>query len=188
MTNLERAKKRYIGKEVGVFKILSVIEPDNKTYKGKVLCNVCGQTSTRRLTTSHLKSLGSCGCKGPSNKDYVGEISASLWNEIKSHKGRTSRQGMEFTITRQDAWKMFLKQERRCTYTGQRLSMPRKRESKGKYYKEGNASLDRIDSSKGYIPGNIQWVDKKINIMKNKLSEEWFLHLCKLVAGACEIL
>lgn len=36
-------------------------------------------------------------------------------------------------------------------------------------------SLDRVDSSKGYIRGNIQWVTKRINWMKGDLSMEEFL-------------
>jgi hypothetical protein len=39
--------------------------------------------------------------------------------------------------------------------------------------------VDRIDSTKGYIVGNIQWVDKQINIMKNRMNEKDFLSLCE---------
>lgn len=45
----------------------------------------------------------------------------------------------------------------------------------------GDASLDRIDSSKGYIPGNVQWVDKRVNYMKQALPEGEFAELCRLV-------
>jgi hypothetical protein len=45
-----------------------------------------------------------------------------------------------------------------------------------------DGSIDRIDSSQGYITGNIQWVHKDINKMKNDLNEDWFKLLCKLVA------
>lgn len=36
-------------------------------------------------------------------------------------------------------------------------------------------SLDRIDSSLGYIKGNVRWVHKDINIMKWNMSDEEFL-------------
>ena len=50
------------------------------------------------------------------------------------------------------------------------------------------ASLDRIDSSKGYVIGNVQWVHKDINIMKNKFDNQYFIDMCKKIAsGACEI-
>ena len=40
------------------------------------------------------------------------------------------------------------------------------------------ASLDRIDSKKGYIEGNIQWVHKDINRMKWAFNEDYFIKLC----------
>lgn len=41
------------------------------------------------------------------------------------------------------------------------------------------ASLDRIDSSKGYVKNNVQWVHKTINIMKQAQSNEEFIKLCR---------
>lgn len=43
-------------------------------------------------------------------------------------------------------------------------------------------SIDRIDSNIGYEEGNIQWVDKRINMMKGSLSNEEFVELCTKVA------
>ena len=45
----------------------------------------------------------------------------------------------------------------------------------------GNASLDRIDSSLGYITGNVQWVDGKVNLAKRAMSDEEFIEMCKRV-------
>jgi hypothetical protein len=47
--------------------------------------------------------------------------------------------------------------------------------------KETTASLDRIDSSKGYIKTNVQWVHKKVNKMKQDTSVDEFKHYCKLI-------
>ena len=47
--------------------------------------------------------------------------------------------------------------------------------------KSWNASLDRIDSSKGYIEGNVQWVHQNINMMKNKFDNQYFIEMCKLI-------
>lgn len=51
-----------------------------------------------------------------------------------------------------------------------------------KQREEGTASLDRIDSSRGYVEGNVQWVHKDVNFMKQALSQERFVELCTLVA------
>ena len=39
-------------------------------------------------------------------------------------------------------------------------------------------SLDRIDSSKGYIRGNLQWVTKRVNWMKGDMSTEELFEMC----------
>ena len=44
------------------------------------------------------------------------------------------------------------------------------------------ASLDRIDSKKGYIKGNIRWVSRSINWMKNDITDEMVWELCKLIS------
>lgn len=44
------------------------------------------------------------------------------------------------------------------------------------------ASLDRIDSSKGYEIGNVQFISTAINYMKNTMSHEDTLKLCKIIA------
>lgn len=44
-------------------------------------------------------------------------------------------------------------------------------------------SLDRIDSSKGYVEDNICITTIAINIAKNDLSKEDFIEMCKKVAN-----
>jgi len=48
-------------------------------------------------------------------------------------------------------------------------------------YANGNASLDRIDSSRGYEPDNIQWVHTDINIMKWELPLDELKYWCRKV-------
>jgi hypothetical protein len=44
-----------------------------------------------------------------------------------------------------------------------------------------SVSIDRIDSRKGYIKGNIQLVKKKVNIAKNDMTYDEFLDICRKV-------
>ncbi len=44
-------------------------------------------------------------------------------------------------------------------------------------------SLDRIDNLKGYIEGNVQWVHKRVNVMRNVLSIEEFLSWCEKITA-----
>jgi len=93
-----------------------------------------------------------------------------------------TRKPKELNITIEYAWDIFISQERRCALSGLELAFPKV--SKDKNW---TASLDRIDSSKGYVEGNVQWVHKDVNIMKNKFDNQYFINMCKKIAGgACE--
>ena len=45
------------------------------------------------------------------------------------------------------------------------------------------ASLDRIDSSEGYVPGNVQWVHLVVNDLKSNMPQEEFLNWCRDIAA-----
>lgn len=94
-------------------------------------------------------------------------IPGDLWSRIK--RGAEKR-GMEFSITIEHAWDIFNNQNGRCALSGELIEFGG-RASKKPY----TASLDRIDSSKGYIQGNIQWLHKDVNMMKNNHTSEEFL-------------
>jgi hypothetical protein len=126
----------------------------------------------------------SCGCDGPQrNKGRWrghGDISGTIWSKIrKSAEARN----LEFSISIEEAWKLFLAQDRQCALTGLPLVMPDWMASRYPGSRFKVASLDRIDNSKGYVTGNIQWVAVEINLMKLENSQEGFIELCQLVVN-----
>jgi hypothetical protein len=75
------------------------------------------------------------------------------------------------------------KQDGVCPYTGWRMILP----SSSHTYNDlpigpRNASLDRIDSARGYTPGNIQFVSYMANVAKNDFTHEQMLDFCRAVA------
>lgn len=148
------------------------------------LCR-CKCGAVRRVYTDHLtrgRSL-SCGCGRPSGDDHYkyagyGEITGNFWNNIK--RGASRKKGrsyaVAFEITIEYAWKLFLRQKRRCALSGLPLTMTNQEELR-------TASLDRIDSKLGYLVGNVQWVHKDVNRMKNTFSQQRFIEVCRAVAG-----
>lgn len=93
------------------------------------------------------------------------------------HKGRA------YNLTLQDLKDLWEKQQGICPYTGWKLILPL---SSGGWKTldapELKASLDRIDSSKGYIGGNVQFTSVMANWAKNNLEEDKLLKFCKAVA------
>jgi hypothetical protein len=73
------------------------------------------------------------------------------------------------------------KQGGKCPYTNIDLKLKRF-DSKADFDNPFiQASLDRIDSSKGYIPGNVEFVSLGINFMKNKFSKQSVLDFLELI-------
>jgi hypothetical protein len=148
-------------------------------YYWSCKCN-CGATKSvvgYSLTSDKTKS---CGCLNkqvgrnhPTWKGYE-DISASFFRQIKwSARSR----GIKFDLKVKDIWNLFIKQNKKCALSGLPLSFP-----KYALDTDYNISLDRIDSSEGYTPDNVQWVDKRINFMKITLKQEEFVKMCNLVA------
>lgn len=91
-----------------------------------------------------------------------------------SIKCGAKKRNLEFKITKEQVWELFLKQNRKCAITNIPLKLSLDNSI-------SIASLDRIDSSKGYTIDNVQWVFKVINMIKSTLILEDFIYLCSLV-------
>jgi len=131
------------------------------------------------LVTSNTKS---CGCnKNRPSWRYSGykDLSGVFWRTIVKRAGE---RGIEFdtTLTKEILYNILDKQNFKCALSGLPITLHRN-------YKEQRisqtASLDRIDSNKGYTKDNIQWVHKSVNYMKHTLGEAEFINICKLIAA-----
>lgn len=145
----------------------------NQNGKWCSTCSGCGkeQAYTRR---DHAKQSTVAGwrCKpctalekGFSANRPVGD-NKRLYNRFfNSAKDRR----VEWSISEEE---MFETYTGRCKLTGWDISTK---------YDNCTASLDRIDNSKGYVKGNIQWVHVMVNMCRNKYPLEDFLRMCKSV-------
>lgn len=149
---------------------------------------VCGNVLERRDDYLRKNSNNfSCGCmhkgklnNGASNKTWrgCGDISGMYFAGFRC---KAKVKNMEFTITIQDIWNLFEKQNRLCALTGLPISFEQSQRLKKKNGSETTASLDRIDSTKGYTIDNVQWIHKDVNRMKNAFTQDRFLEICQLV-------
>lgn len=169
----------YIGK---TFQNLTIMKCLGLNDKGKTYFEYkckCGNTGEILLT--NIDKIISCGCdRKAGSKKHLNyeEITHIMWT--RSVLGANKR-SLEFSVTKEEAWEVFLNQQRKCAISGVDLIM----EGNIKKYssRSGNASMDRKDSTKGYTKDNIQWVDKKINIAKMNMEDSEFIAMCKRVAN-----
>lgn len=85
---------------------------------------------------------------------------------------------IDFNIDIDYAWKLFEDQSGKCALSGVKLYFPTPFEHDNCQ----TASIDRIDSNKGYEEGNVQWIHKHINRMKMNMQEKDFITWCKKIA------
>lgn len=179
-TSIETRSKNMlkVGDKINEWEIIETFKKENKTYaKGKCICGTVYEKRVSEFKNSKIcnkcKGKKQTGIKRDNCRKGYKDISGTYWTALKI--GAKAR-NHEFSITIEDAWELFLKQNKRCNLSDIPLKLG--------YHIDGEqtASLDRIDNNKGYIKNNIQWVHKNINKMKHAFLEDYFINLCKLVA------
>lgn len=172
------------------FHWLKVIKK-SKSKDGKVywICKCkCGKEVELPTNSIRRNERKSCGCwvksQEYSRSHYLwcgfGEIHGKWWGGIK--RGATMR-GHEFNLDIKEAWSLFKNQNGKCALSGVDLKFCKSiREAK-----DTTASLDRIDSSKGYTIDNVQWVHKTVNLMKQGLDMNEFKYWIKTIGENLEI-
>lgn len=139
----------------------------------KFLCR-CDCGNLKLLSPSKFGVTKCCGCKSwlkrKENINFKGyeDISGYKWY---SYKHGAKLRKLPFTITIQYAWRLYLKQNRKCALTGREIKF-------GLSRKPSSASLDRINNNKGYTPRNVWWVHKDVNKVKMNLTTKQFINLC----------
>ena len=83
-----------------------------------------------------------------------------MWKNLTAIKARTKKSNLEFSIELED----LLPLPTECPVLGIPIDYSAKR---GGHYSENSPSVDRIDSSKGYIKGNVVIMSWRANRIKN---------------------
>jgi hypothetical protein len=105
-------------------------------------------------------------------------LKSANWKEIhaqthlwSSAKYRATKKGLEFNIEISD---IIIPEY--CPYLGVKLTSHKLRG-----HLDSHMSVDRIDSSKGYIKGNIEVISYRANVMKNNATKEQLISFSKNV-------
>lgn len=118
----------------------------------------------------HTKSIAVINRKKRSHHTIPGRYFYSLKHSAKLRN-------LEFNLTLDQLWQLFIKQNKLCALSGISIDFHKP----GEKYTAQTASLDRIDSSLGYTADNVRWVHKNINYMKMDLADDSFFYLCREV-------
>lgn len=156
-----------VGDRVGQWVIIDYRRRDGK-HMSDYLCRCdCGKT---RWVTAAPLSHGETKRCDDCRRDAIGRGRVSFWTKVL--RGAASR-GIPVNITAEYAFGLLKQQGNRCALTGVEIAV--------RYRSLTTASLDRIDSKRGYELDNIQWIHKDLNWMKRDLPQSRFIEWCRRV-------
>ena len=157
-----------------------VIKLDNGRYAKD--CPTCGEQQTYlRKNYAEASLREGKECKKCSNRKT--ENSSRGWHKgiriswFNKFKTSAKLRALDWEITLDDIADLYEEQEGQCALTGWDIVFP-----ECGHAQLTTVSIDRIDSSFGYLKENIQLVDKRVNMMKQSYSQEEFILVCMAVA------
>lgn len=177
--------EEHIGKTYGMLTVLARAQVSRNGVHWKCQCK-CGKARVSRAShviSGHTQSCGCLTATTVSNRRWTGhgEISGTYWSDLKAN---AIVRDIPVEIGIEQAWDLFLYQNRCCALSGLRLSFSRDLRKKGRHGQ--TASLDRINSDKGYLHSNVQWVHKDLNVMKMDMPDSTFIGWCMTISHHAE--
>lgn len=177
----EKYKKLiYIGSKFGSWEVISEEVIKSSYGKNTIKCRCkCG---AERNVDVYTLGKGSQSCYNCShNKTGTEHHRFKGYKEIplKWFNRYTSR-NQECNIEISMVYDLWVKQGKKCALSGIPIDFENSSTNRKNY--KCSASLDRIDSKKGYIVGNIQLLHKDINRIKSDFNEEYFIQMCNLIS------
>ena len=140
----------------------------------RVKCN-CGTEKLIRKSggvEGRSKACKPCSTRlKATNPGYKELGGAQIWHI----KNGAQKRNLEYNLTGEYMWNLLEEQNFKCALTGIPLEIHKIKTSKI------TASLDRIDNTQGYIPGNVRWVHKRVNVMRMDMTDEELLEWCLLL-------
>ena len=149
-------------------------------------CRKCGVSGDRSVFTSRGSLCGKCVSRRNverkkerklANPGLIAE-QRRAWRrthwmkEIIWHGSRSSARvrGLENTLTLEDLWAQWNRQEGKCFWLGVTLGNPANLAPRDPQM----PSIDRLDPDQGYVPGNFVFVALPVNIRRNRMTADEF--------------
>jgi hypothetical protein len=99
----------------------------------------------------------------------------TVWeHRITKSRSRAKKSDLTFDLDAAYIEQLFKEQCGKCAISGLPLEVG---------LISPTASLDRVESHRGYVKGNVQWVHKAVNEMKWNYDEAYFIAMCIQVAA-----
>ena len=148
-----------------------------KNAEGK-WCSICSGCEKEQAYTrkDHAKqsSVSDWHCKKCTQSAGLFAVNkpiGRLQSQYRKFQNSANSRSLEWDLSFEDFSLLF---KGKCALTGWDITMNNPKIT---------ASLDRIDSTKGYKKDNVQWVHVMVNMCKNKYDEKKFVEMCCAVVA-----
>jgi hypothetical protein len=131
-----------------------------------------GVAPTRTVCKKHYNERA----RKPNRKrrlDLQNDPKKWVWRKVRDHMSKAKYKGQKWKLDCRDITDRILMQGK-CKLSDKEFVY--------KFNSPFSPSIDRIDSSKGYTPCNIQFVCTSVNLAKLDAPQEQFIDMCKRVA------
>jgi len=179
---MSKTLEDYVGKVCGSFEIIGFAGKNkygSRFWLGKCRCGRERKLRTSLISGGGMRKATQCNICTKRNGILANQtqkfIPHRFWKRLCD---QAARRKIDITISKDEAYILFVKQGMKCALSNEDLYFTLFRTNFNRYT---NASLDRIDSSRPYTIDNVQWVHKSINMMKGTLSQVEFLEWCRKV-------
>jgi hypothetical protein len=160
----------------------------------EIQCHHCGITFKKdnseirrndKLGRANYCSISCSRIGKPTNysgnpKSLISNNRKDKYTGLREYFRRLKLRDKEVNITLDDLLYVWEKQNGICPYTGLNLILSNYAKNQSMFYK---ASLDRINSSLGYVKGNIQFISASANFAKGSMTNSEMIEFCKIIAN-----
>lgn len=164
------------------------IEEISKCYSKQYYCIECKTEDVENFYPKNRRRCKKCIISNSKNRNNYHELGDEEKAKLKDRTNkwvdsnifrvrflaariRAKKNNLDFDIDEDFLKEIYISQNKRCFYSGVELHLKR-----SKFY---SVSIDRIDSSLGYVKNNVVLTCDIINRMKNELSKEEFLSIIR---------
>lgn len=167
-----------VGDRFGKLTVLSIYrDAKNRRYMSVCICD-CGNTKSNvSIRNLQRQSATHCGCSTDYSNMGLPLGEAAFNSLVSTYKSNARNKELEFTLTNEECLTLF---QGNCYFCGQIPSEKHtKKNIKGSFT---YSSIDRIDSSSGYISGNVASCCTACNYLKSNRSNTNFINHVKQIA------
>lgn len=114
------------------------------------------------------------------------DVKSYLRRILSKKRHRSKKGGPETTVTLEYLVNLWNKQEGVCVLSGRKMIWKVQPDSNTTVHSPDVISVDRIDQSRGYVPGNVRLVCWRVNTFRGHFSDAELIEFCRDVVRTAD--